>query len=468
MIDFGRYSLCLLALIASTLLINVRASATGLDEKIVNPNPDRTWNDVAGSVFAGGRSIAVVIGISRYIGERNGGYPDLGIADQDPIKMVSFLKDDLGFDVIYVLTEEKVTKDRLDTLLIDDVRLELGPHDRFLFYWSGHGDQLESGGVNHGFLPLISSKRNTFSSMISMDDIQRWDSFLPARQALFVLDSCLSGLAGTVPKAPHRLEQLSQPAHDLITAGTGGETVPSGERWNGSLFTDSLIKGGQGGAFGPNGVISLWSLYDYVQDRVDNERIAVHWNRSLTPQLSFLRADPGGFFFTPRLRQTLDSGNIDRRVSSIDTGVSSKSAASTSPGLCEQNFQLMIADGDIEQNADRAAYVAWCTQAYSAVEVARDNTRLATIEWTREKCSSQFEVSARQGDLGTAPDKSGYVDWCLKNANMAANTEDFASSKSGQGRSLDDCKAEFASMNAMGDLGPNANEIGYINWCVLQ
>jgi hypothetical protein len=458
-----------LASIAIIFCVGAKAAAAGLDETIVNPNPDRTWNDVAGSVFANGRSIAVVIGISKYIGERNGGYSDLGSASEDPIKMVSFLRDDLGFDVIHVLTEEKVTKDRLDQLMIDDVRLELGPHDRFLFYWSGHGDQLVSESSKYGFLPLIASKRTSFSSMISMDDIARWDSFLPARQALFVLDSCLSGLAGTEPKGPHRLEQLSQPAHHLLTAGTGGETVPSGERWNGSLFTDSIIRGGQGGAYGPGGVISLWSLYDYVQTRVDNEKIAAKWNGPLTPQLRYLRADPGAFFFTPRSKQTSEPENVSGRVSSIDGGsLSSKSAMPTPPDLCDWNFELLLANGDIEENADKAGYVAWCTRTYSTAAVARDNTRLTAIQSLREKCSAEFEVSARRGDLGTNPSKSGYVDWCVRDENISASDQVIVTNESGRGKSLADCQAEFAQLNSHGNLGPNASEVGYVDWCLLQ
>ncbi len=191
--------------------------------------------------------------------------------------------------------------------MIDEVRLVLGPRDRLLFYWSGHGDQLIIGNKHHGFLPLARSKRTEFSRMVSMDDISRWDSLLEAQQTLFLLDACLSGLAGLQLKAPNdnRLLQLSQPGHHLITAGTGGENAISGDRWSGSLFTDSFIRGAKGEADHPDTVISLWSLYDYIQRRVAIETATMRWSKSITPQVSFLQSGSGAFFSFRRPPQLL-------------------------------------------------------------------------------------------------------------------------------------------------------------------
>jgi hypothetical protein len=75
--------------------------------------------------------------------------------------------------------------------------------------------------------------------------------------------------------------------------------VISGDRWTGSLFTDSFILGAKGGALGSSGVVSLFSLIDFIQERVVLEKQAVNWSKSLTPQLQSLRAGDGAFFFTP-------------------------------------------------------------------------------------------------------------------------------------------------------------------------
>ena len=211
--------------------------AAGREDKIENPRPDRTWGRTVGGMFVSGKSIAVVIGISNYIGEGAGGYAALPTAKHDAEKMVRFLLDDAGFDTVYVLTDNYATKQKIDRLMTDVIPTEVGPRDRFLFYWSGHGDQRVMGGRPAGFLPLATSKsRGEFFNMVSMQDIARWDGFLDAQQALFVLDFCLSGLAGVEKKSPRNelFAQFAKPAHHLLTAGTENEIAIAGERWTGS------------------------------------------------------------------------------------------------------------------------------------------------------------------------------------------------------------------------------------------
>ena len=220
-------------------------SAFAREDKIDHPNPDRTWGRTVGGMFTSGKSVAVVIGISKYIGEQNDGYPPLITAVNDADKMVKFLRDDAGFDTIYVLTDEDATKQKIDHFMTDEIPLVVGQFDRFLFYWSGHGDQMLTADKRAvGFLPLADLKRRFFSSMVNMDDIVRWNSYLYAQQALFVLDVCLSGLAGLEEKGIRdtQLEQLSQPSRQLVTAGTDQENVISGDRWTGNSSPIPLSK----------------------------------------------------------------------------------------------------------------------------------------------------------------------------------------------------------------------------------
>jgi uncharacterized caspase-like protein len=238
------------------------------------------------------------LSLSEYIGTRAGGYPALPTAKRDADKMVDFLLNDAGFDTVYLLTDEDATKVKIDKLMTDVIPAVVTARDRFLFYWSGHGDQRFSGdGRPFGFLPVADSKSKEFSGMVSMQDLERWDRYLDARQALFVLDACLSGLAGFQTKAPlnARLEQLSLPARHLITAGTKDEIVISGDRWGGSLFTDSFILGAKGQARSPSGIVSLPVLLDFIQERVARERELVNWSKSLTPQIQSLQHGEGYF-----------------------------------------------------------------------------------------------------------------------------------------------------------------------------
>lgn len=57
--------------------------------------------------------------------------------------------------------------------------------------------------------------------MVSMGDIQRWDALLRAKQALFLVDACFSGLAGHRSQSGHRdhqIEQLAKLAHHIVSA----------------------------------------------------------------------------------------------------------------------------------------------------------------------------------------------------------------------------------------------------------
>jgi uncharacterized caspase-like protein len=300
----ARYGLrfSIAALLIATCAVN---SVSAREDKIDNPNPDRTWGRAVGGMFTSSKSIAVVIGISKYVGEQNGGYPPLLTAVGDADKMVRFLKEDAGFDTIYVLTDEDATKQKIDHLMTDEIPRMVGQYDRFLFYWSGHGDQMTTADNRAlGFLPLAGSKRGVFSTMVNMEDIARWNRYLSAQQALFVLDACLSGLAGSEEKGggvrDTRLGQLSQSSRQLVTAGTDQENVIAGDKWTGSLFTDSFILGAEGAAQRSLGIVSLYSLIDYIQERVAIEKDAANWSKSLTPQVRKLSAGNGAFFFTPK------------------------------------------------------------------------------------------------------------------------------------------------------------------------
>jgi hypothetical protein len=214
--------------------------------------------------------------------------------------MIQFLIDDVGFDIVYKLTEASATKVKIDQLMTDEIPRIVGPFDRFMFYWSGHGDQMLRGGRAFGFLPSELLGPKEFSSMISMQDIARWDSYLQAKQALFVLDACFSGLAGHEEKGGPTdvyLDQLSQSSHMLVTAGTAGETVISSAKWTGSLFTDSFILGAKGEAHHSFEVVTLYSLITFIQERVAIEKVAVNYQSSLTPQISKLQVGNGTFFF---------------------------------------------------------------------------------------------------------------------------------------------------------------------------
>jgi uncharacterized caspase-like protein len=128
--------------------------------------------------------------------------------------------------------------------------------------------------------------------MVSMKDIQDWDELLEAKQALFLLDACFSGLAGHRSQAGDRdlqIDQLAKPAHHLVSAGTGDEQTIAGDRWGGSIFTDAILRAVRGEAdaatsYPQDGVVSLTELVGYLKTRVAFEASRSGWTKSITPQ----------------------------------------------------------------------------------------------------------------------------------------------------------------------------------------
>jgi len=285
-------------------MLSFNVSAEGLDRLYSKPDENKTWParfaERVGYVSGFSKSYALVVGISQY-----DDHNDLPTA-KDPIKVRDFLIAS-GFDEVHVLTEEKVTLERLNILMLDEFPGKIDKNDRFLLYWSGHGVERDNTfGGQTGFLPLANSSKGSFANVASMDDISRWDGFLKARHVLYIIDACFSGLAGNVTKSSQSelaIEQMLKPARYLLTAGAAEEEVIASDKWGGSLFTSALLSGLSGAAdattkgFPSDGVVSLYELIAHIKKRVANDRDLTRWPKPITPQLRDLRTSDGEFFF---------------------------------------------------------------------------------------------------------------------------------------------------------------------------
>ncbi|MEL6964396.1 MAG: SUMF1/EgtB/PvdO family nonheme iron enzyme [Pseudomonadota bacterium] len=276
--------------------------AAGLDQAFTKPETAETWGErLAASIGYEGfaKSYALVVGISDY----PGGYGDLPTSE-DATRMAEFLFEEAGFDHVHILTEERATRDRVAELMSEEFPKLVKANDRFLFYWSGHGDtrDIPQGRRKAGYLPFYDTPPGRWSRMIAMEDIQRWSDFLNAHQSLFLLDACFSGLAGLAQKSTPQewtVQRLAQRGHHLMSAGTDEETTIAGDRWQGSLFTYAVLEGLQGAAdsLPKDGIVTLTELKAYVQDKVLFERRTARHESEITPQLRDLQHNSGEFFF---------------------------------------------------------------------------------------------------------------------------------------------------------------------------
>ena len=191
----------------------------------------------------------------------------------------------------------------MNELIEDVLPAMIDRRDQFLFYWSGHSVQHK----NVGYLPLASSRNDDYSTMISMRDISVWTTRdIAARQALFLFDTCLGGLPGTVRQSGERnlpdKDQLAKRAIQLVSACTANEEPMIADRWGGSIFTNSVLRHSRGsrrpdGPHTRDGVVATSELVGYVEARMDREKRDAGLTRAITPQFRALHTNGGEFIF---------------------------------------------------------------------------------------------------------------------------------------------------------------------------
>ena len=335
-----------------------RSDNGDIDDTYIKPEGRGVWGSLLSGLGLGSfsKSHALIVGISDF-----DAYSDLPTAN-DPVRMRAYLIEEAGFDVVITLTGQNVTKARIAELMVDDFPDSVGPDDRFLFYWSGHGVTRQRGDAAFGFLPLANSRPDRNSSMIAMADLARWDQFLQAKQVLYLLDSCFSGLAGVAPQSDlRRLNegQLMGPSRHLLTAGTGDQETIAIDRLGGSVFTAAVLDGLRNGLadtangqYPADGLVSVEELKLYVSSRVADEARISGWTNPITPQLREMRTSPGAFFFAVpdgryglRRGDNLAAANPDDRVTPQGGSQADISVATLQEGLTELGLYDGPADG---------------------------------------------------------------------------------------------------------------------------
>jgi len=216
------------------------------------------------------RGVAVVIGISQYdyVQTRLKTLPGVK-ADVDA--MADFLISDANggqaYDAVVVLREEQVSQSNVFCVVRAIGKLskpgETNP-DRLMFYWSSHGVDVVEGGGKVGYLPYFGVSRDDVNETTALDmrKIYTWAAgyFAGFRQAVFLIDSCVSGYAtltkgggserGAVsikmpsPNAGYEqlmsdLKGLSEQYRMVITASN--QEDPAYENVSGGDFTQSFL-----------------------------------------------------------------------------------------------------------------------------------------------------------------------------------------------------------------------------------
>lgn len=248
-----------------------------------------------------GKAWAVVIGIDDYQNPKIG---NLRYAVADA-KAVAKTLEQRGYQVTD-LYNEQATRRAIERELRSKLPRRVGKQDRVLIFYAGHGqDDTVEGGQTMGYLlPADSDRDDIPATGISMGTVKELADALPAKHALFLLDVCFGGIAGTVKRGSPPavteayLKQITrEKGRHLITAGEANQEVIEAPKWGHSVFTYFLLKGLNEGLADQddNGIITARELHSYLESRVFGEaQLQGHQQK---PVFSELSGEQGQFVF---------------------------------------------------------------------------------------------------------------------------------------------------------------------------
>lgn len=267
--------------------------------------------------FANSR--AYMIGINAY----QNGIPQLRTAVADAERLGKLLKESHRYTTLTLPRNGAPTLSTLRDLLHKKMLQEVGPNDRVLFYFAGHGIALDGDDGPEGFLVPEDANREDRSSFLSMTELNDALAKLPCRHLLLILDCCFAGAfrwsstrdLSDLPSVIHRERYeryIQDPAWQVLTSAAYDQTaldvlsgITIGERietadhspFAAALFRAlagdaDLIPRGKEGQPGGDGVITASELYLYLRECVETATIE-HKTRQ-TPGLWPLRKHDKG------------------------------------------------------------------------------------------------------------------------------------------------------------------------------
>lgn len=239
-------------------------------------------------------SHAVIIGVDNY-----DDLPALKGAERDARAVADRLRRH-GFQVTELLGRA-ATRKNISELLGDQLPNRLGPHDRVLIYFAGHGVSTGQEGREMGYLMPVEGERASMRATgISMRELQNWFADYRSKHVMFVADACYSGLAistrsvGLDPSVQGYLQQVTgRDVRMSMTAGSAGEVA---HEWRGhGLFTYWFLEALDGAAdANRDGILTSDEIAAFVKPNVTQTAWS-QFSASQTPQVG--RSGEGEFIF---------------------------------------------------------------------------------------------------------------------------------------------------------------------------
>ena len=245
-------------------------------------------------------SWALLIGINKYHNETHLNY---AVADAERMHRLLTEKLDFPADNVFMLLDEEAT--------LINIKKEMkklyevaNDSDRVLIYFAGHGitEPLPKGGEEGYLIPIEGDKDDLYTTALPMSEMKRISKRVSAKDMLFLMDACYSGLMGVGNRglsldesADMSLRKIAAGgSRTVITAGRKGEIAQENAEWGHSPFVKNLVSGLEKGMADLNddNYITGRELGMYLTNQVTADT-----DNKQTPDVSYFTTDRGEFVF---------------------------------------------------------------------------------------------------------------------------------------------------------------------------
>ena len=285
-------------------------------------------------------SHALIVGINAY---KNVG--PLLHAVNDAVALADTLIEKFNFvgENVRILLDAEATRDKIlsEFLCFADAS-KVGPNDRILIFFAGHGHTASGRRGETGFLVPVDGKADDLSTLIRWDELTRNADLINAKHMLFLMDACYGGLAltrTTIPPGSMRFlkDMLQRYSRQVLTAGKADEVVSdAGETRPGhSIFTSHLLDGLEGAVGSADSPITGHGLMAYVYEKVGGDP-----HSHQTPHFGFFDGD-GDFIFDTSILEKLEDETSSEPQIDLDVFIKSPSFEAPVPPKADSVSNLL-------------------------------------------------------------------------------------------------------------------------------
>ncbi len=236
-------------------------------------------------------------------------YPSPNTLDYTQADAIAFgdvLEKNFGFQTKRLTKPEETTKKRL---LREFEMLKKNRYDQVIVFFSGHGIQDPNSKEVGYLLPVNFDSDDLLNTTIDMAVFQNLSKTIRAKQILFIVDACYSGIIGSFSNmdiaGANQYDNQSR-SRQIMTAGRSEQTAEMYPGKELSAYTYYLTRGlGYDGDaqkiradYDNDNEVTAWDLQSYVERKVKNQT-----HERQTPRIYNFTEDDGIFLFQTTWRK---------------------------------------------------------------------------------------------------------------------------------------------------------------------